>query len=375
MCRSRHSRCRDHRDKVYGILGLTFDGATFVPEPSYDISEADVCRSMSEAAIFKKRTLDYIFLASSQSILRPSACPHTANLPSWCADYLHLDERRLHEQMVKYVDNRDERYRLNIKGKRWLATAGSIAVPQNVLFRGGVLRVRAWHVCDVDGLSTTFQSSEYGICQSQSKLGKDWSTADAILRSLGMYFASYNSLKDTGIQLYGASSSIGKQVAKTFYKNLKLIDWMCANNELLINGRSFGDWRKFSFHVYGRGCISQCREAISNIPTSAKEVKRVVREVVHEYREPNFYKVALEMLNEGLRLMTTREGYIGWAHPRARPGDSVFLISGCTMPAILRKTADPSWFTLVGHAYVDGFMDGRKWTENASNLLKDIYIC
>jgi hypothetical protein len=91
ICRSRHSRCRDYRDKVYGILGLTFDGVTFVSESSYDISEADVCRSMSEAAIFKKKTLDYIFLASLQSILPPSACPHTANLPSWCADYLHLD--------------------------------------------------------------------------------------------------------------------------------------------------------------------------------------------------------------------------------------------------------------------------------------------
>jgi hypothetical protein len=245
--------------------------------------------------------------------------------------------------MVKYVDNRDERYRLNIKGKRWLATAGSIAVPQNVLFRNKVFRVRAWRVCDVDGLSTTFHSSEHGICQNQSKLGKDWSTADAILRSLGMYFAGYNSLKDTGIQLYEASSAAGKQVAKIFYKtneNLKLIDWMCANNELLMNGRSFGDWRKFSFRVYGRGFF----HAIFQIP-------------------------------EGLRLMTTREGYIGWAHPHAHPEDSVFLISGCTMPAILRKTSDPSRFTLVGHAYVDGFMDGRKWIENASNSLKDIYIC
>jgi hypothetical protein len=41
---------------------------------------------------------------------------------------------------------------------------------------------------------------------------------------------------------------------------------------------------------------------------------------------------------------------------------------GCTMPAILRKTSNPDKFTLVGHAYVDGFMDGKEWTKNASML-------
>jgi hypothetical protein len=44
------------------------------------------------------------------------------------------------------------------------------------------------------------------------------------------------------------------------------------------------------------------------------------------------------------------------------------------MPAIIRKTSDPDQFLLVGHSYVDGFMDGNGWTKNASRLLKDIYI-
>ena len=82
----------------------------------------------------------------------------------------------------------------------------------------------------------------------------------------------------------------------------------------------------------------------------------------------------LELLNEGLRLMTAWDGHIGWAHPSARPGDSIFLISGCFMPAIFRKTPDSDHYVLVGHAYVNGFMDGKEWVANASKSLKDIYF-
>ena len=82
---------------------------------------------MSENAVFGNESRDYIFLASFQTISGPPTCPKLACLPSWCADYLHLDPPPLGEYVVKYVDNKHERYRLNVKGKGCFATGGSVA--------------------------------------------------------------------------------------------------------------------------------------------------------------------------------------------------------------------------------------------------------
>ena len=77
-----------------------------------------------------------------------------------------------------------------------------------------------------------------------------------------------------------------------------------------------------------------------------------------------------------MRLMTTMGGDIGWAHPLALPGDSVFLLHGCSMPVILRELNDgqhPLSFQVIGDAYISGIMQGELW-EHASEMLQKIYL-
>jgi hypothetical protein len=67
-----------------------------------------------------------------------------------------------------------------------------------------------------------------------------------------------------------------------------------------------------------------------------------------------------DLINEGLRLMTTEEDHIGWAHPAAQIGDRLFLLKGCSMPAILRPSQDyQGTYTVVGRAYVQGVMNNE----------------
>ncbi|KAJ8106495.1 hypothetical protein OPT61_g9496 [Boeremia exigua] len=59
------------------------------------------------------------------------------------------------------------------------------------------------------------------------------------------------------------------------------------------------------------------------------------------------------------RLMVTEEGYIGVAPCRARPGDVVAILYGCSIPLVLRKVESLAVWQVVGEGYVHGMMNGE----------------
>jgi hypothetical protein len=82
-----------------------------------------------------------------------------------------------------------------------------------------------------------------------------------------------------------------------------------------------------------------------------------------------------EIIEDGMRLMTTTKNQIGWAHPDARVGDKIFLLEGCTMPVILRYPKhNVDKVEVVGHAIVDKVMDGSLWSNLVRRKLCDIRI-
>lgn len=64
---------------------------------------------------------------------------------------------------------------------------------------------------------------------------------------------------------------------------------------------------------------------------------------------------------------------IGWASTRARLGDEIVLIPGCSRPAILRRTASGD-HQLVGDAIVSGVMLGELWEKTTAQDLTNICI-
>lgn len=59
------------------------------------------------------------------------------------------------------------------------------------------------------------------------------------------------------------------------------------------------------------------------------------------------------------RLMITENGIVGMAPCRARPGDVVAILFGCSIPLVLRKDAPQGGWQVVGEAYAHGFMNGE----------------
>ena len=59
------------------------------------------------------------------------------------------------------------------------------------------------------------------------------------------------------------------------------------------------------------------------------------------------------------RIMATSEGHIGMAPCRARPGDAVVVLFGCSIPLVLRRVGMREAWRVIGEAYVDGLMNGE----------------
>lgn len=69
------------------------------------------------------------------------------------------------------------------------------------------------------------------------------------------------------------------------------------------------------------------------------------------------------------RLFITDNGYIGLASIRARIGDQVCVLYGCSVPVVLRE--EDGCVELIGEAYCHGLMDGRAVAMVEDGSLKD----
>lgn len=74
------------------------------------------------------------------------------------------------------------------------------------------------------------------------------------------------------------------------------------------------------------------------------------------------------------RLMTTNEGHIGMVPCRARKGDQVWVLPGCSIPLILRKWENKQSFQVIGECYLHGYMNGEAQEEIRSGKLKAVEI-
>ncbi|KAG7424625.1 hypothetical protein Forpi1262_v013702 [Fusarium oxysporum f. sp. raphani] len=60
-------------------------------------------------------------------------------------------------------------------------------------------------------------------------------------------------------------------------------------------------------------------------------------------------------------------GYLGMGYVSSEVGDELWVVSGCPIPMILRKTGlKKNEYSLIGETYVHGAMQGEAVTEDAA---------
>jgi hypothetical protein len=138
--------------------------------------------------------------------------------------------------------------------------------------------------------------------------------------------------------------------------------WLMQHRSFEIAGRTLSEWSR------DRG--------IDFLDRLGHHSRRLLVRAWHDepfhLRRTQTCDAISRVLDDGLRLRTTDTGHIGWAHPRARKGDQVFMLQGCSMPVILRPA--PEWreasptFTVIGNAFVHAGMYGELWVGEEDNL-------
>ena len=393
------ARSTEPKDKVYALLGLVYDHQKFVSEPRYGWTPEKLCRNMTRSYVIGRKSLDIIFFKSTQ--VSPEL-----TLPSWCPDYLNYHPNEVHDRLARYIAGQDERSRMGKTSRQWCATGGQVAHKDLYAVEDDSLKTRGFRLSTIHSLSKNLLDDSMQHQYSDSQRGEYISGKplyEAISRVLLLYNEDYTRhaiAPKMAYHLFKYDSreyreyrrdtrkdiSVGKEKIADAFPKLK--EWRQRNKDFLIfgktlqhravDGRTAKEMQPLIFSLnYAPPKLT--KESSKGLLSA--EMKRLHhRGPLREKKPPpsslkHALSVLSDLISENLRLLETTDSRIGWAHPHARVGDEIFLLAGCSMPAILRASDDAEGaYTVVGHAYLDQVMNNEKWENINPKELDFIHI-
>lgn len=360
------------QDCIYAVLGLSWDADRLIYTVSY-AKEFTVNRIMFDMTRnwMKDGYLDVI-------CLQPTICNSTA-LPSWLPKWLDIGRSAASERLVDFIESRRPLSLRSTFGHSWQATKRSHSLRHQVLDNGRVLLVRGFHVDTIDGLS---QACEYD--SADPSLRRSWNSRQPPPKDVKVMKAIRQDLYDI-MTMYKVESANGildqtldldvlwDEDTKQFFVDEELndpLDWLEALRFFHIYGRTFEQW------LLQRNWRKDMRNAakIFVLNEMVTDAHHFVNSTTHPGAVLRAFQ---EVFTNGRRLMTTKAGRVGWAHPTARPGDRIFLLEGCSLPVILTPCDEmfETYHTCIlrGDAYVHRIMHGEIWEEVKGGLY-DIFL-
>lgn len=349
------SEATDPRDKIFALLGLCFDAHQYVPVISYKFPLRDTILNMTIQAI-NNTNLDLICM---QGLTRTRSPAPEFKLPTWVPNWLEIGNHPFNDRMVGYLTGHYE--------DRTSIASADTCYRRNLLPNVTTLTVDGALVGIIDGLTPAAGLSAWSrLYQSESvemttKTGHE--TLVDVFKTLTFAANATNLFDKVFTQRFFRSINKDRRSSSSL-KSVR--DWFDLSGDLRIRGTSLREWTANG-------------EIISNyeLEHAPLRPRTGVDRAQYEFTlETSIEQALAKILRNGMRLMTTMDGDIGWAHPLALPGDGIFLLRGCSMPVILRELNDdqyPLSFEVIGDAYVHGVMQGGLW-EQASEMLQKIYL-
>ena len=359
-------------DRVFGILSLAKDDQSFLPEPSYRVSEEDLSMRMTRFYLrFSKDShLDIILLG-----------PYFAarnDLPSWCPHYFEFDQLPDDHRLFDYVqDVFDQAY--SSHRQLFQATKGSVC---DVKFKGEnhrVLCCPASPLGKISSLGWVSSDRSRGDCLSDKPSVTFDASADEV--AMGLWDLFWTVLRQDyrhhPPHQYGLSATdqdknedYGRCTYPYIYFMLLVFggggmdveeaapgaQWLSTNQRFIFGQRTLREHAMSMGLLFTHGPFWRWTESVMEMMKASATHKELDWERIH--------KPLKTIAEQHMRLMTlvTRDKcFIGLAHPNARQEDEVFLLSGCSVPVILRKIHESHQYSVVGDAIVPGAMFGDKW--------------
>ncbi|KAH6714494.1 hypothetical protein BKA61DRAFT_673814 [Leptodontidium sp. MPI-SDFR-AT-0119] len=341
------AECKDHRDKVYGLIGLMDSNIGKELEPNYKIPPREVYTEVSKAFMKTYQTLDPI---------REGDPWGPTKTPSWVADWM-WDGGRLSQARI---ENR-------LWGPAWLSGK---SIPDSSVYRPyeaslggtmdisfldtGLLACTGFITDTIAGLSARgrgfFAWSMASIVQAKewkSIYGNRDETSKALYRCLVADRVG-------GGQIPSDRHAVILNLPSTFNKAKLQFEkrgwsWLASQDNYYFR---WEEWRKANRNFQmGDWLLNDFFSDI--IPADALE---------HDFTE---VYACFDRTCQKRRFIITEKGYMGWApdniHGSVRDqtmgGDLIAILLGCSTPVVIRPNGD--YFKVIGEAYVQGIMEGE----------------
>ncbi|KAH8814396.1 hypothetical protein F5882DRAFT_390431 [Hyaloscypha sp. PMI_1271] len=340
---SYQTEATDPRDKIFALLGLCHDGATYVPVPNYKQPLEEIIGDMSKAMMSFDRSLDLM-------CLKGTALEEKSKLPSWTPNWVNLWSGSLHSMTVheaKFaywhtsfpsnpVLNGSTTKILKVEGMIYgtiAHLASKMAQPgpngQITLTPGA----RApWFQCTVllVGIDTSLSEGEI-------------KARDAIWKVLTMGLLPPEISESAAAFCF---SQLWTPEGRGRVHNYALIEWIDRNSRLRVGPRSLREW-------------SMVGSTAGISPPTSSEI---------DWKSFDAFIDTIEkVLGSGMRLVYiygVERNILAMVPSSAKRGDQMWFIRGCSVPVLLRELENVTEkgqykYKVVGGVYVTE--STRKW--------------
>jgi len=367
------SKATDPRDRIYSLLGLAED--RYLSEaPAYQDDVNEVYIGLVKSFVQLYNDLDIICFVDR--FPRFAADPSLESLlPSWVPDWRvatipavvplmvsqtaghHIGNcrppRHMRDDAISYAAGRikgplqvtfsDDSRMLNCQGIMidYIDGVGGLKLSHGDTDGGEAAWNRVY-----DSINSTSSANIHGTREavSQNKINAKHATmllerigrclllnrTDRYLKyesPVGYLFDEFQPLCRAAIETPGATQL-----------HPRFLDWFQRNKDLHIQGHSFEE-------------ICKASEKFEK----PREIKLNDMSNMYSFLS-RFTDTTMWMFR---RLMTTNMGRIGMVSCRARKGDQIWVLLGCSVPVVLRRCDSKQSYEVVGECYIEDYMKGE----------------
>lgn len=336
----------DDRDRLYGLTGLCTENHGL--EVNYSWTVDEVYLRFAKSFIMHHKSLDIISFASLFVATSSSA------LPSWVPDF-RTGIRPLVVQLMasqsscSFIGNlRPGHGQLADRGHKLACYSACGSREAEYRFEGSTLFANGFVIDTIDGLAS---SGNFELVQSSEQHSQCSDAACSPVRHVRSICRSLVlGRKDRYLQypmpvgqyyrdLLVLCASVTSESATSVYSEFR--NWFESTRRLRIHGNSF-------------------EEDLMAVLKDAPEISELNFPPQDEYIQDSFYGRFFDVVERmSLRLMTSCNGRIGMASPKAIKGDLICILFGCSIPMILRKVKHKDQYTVVGECFLDEYMEGK----------------
>ncbi|KAE9381310.1 hypothetical protein N431DRAFT_298421, partial [Stipitochalara longipes BDJ] len=355
----------DPRDKIFALLGLCHDGATYVPVPNYKQPLEEIIADMSKAMMSFDRSLDLM-------CFKGTSLSEEGKLPSWTPNWVNLWSGSLHSMTLHEARYADWHTTFPFNPILYGSTPQILKVDGKFY---GTIRHLTSELAQPgpDGkLTLTIEPRAQSI-PSTSLLSIDSrhsnpepidiTIRDSIWKTMTMNLLPPEFHDNTAAWCF---AKLWTPEGRGAVQNLALIAWLDRNARFQAKVRVFA-------------MLGADRATFEKATTTAADAEGET--AVHNFDE--FIETLERVLGSGMRLGVIGEGHsdqpvledsdrerLVLAPPGTMETDQIWFIRGCSVPIVLREVRDEkdeTKYKVIGGVYLNDYERGcfdveERWT-------------